>query len=548
MFEEMFRLLKLSSVTYSNSAATRNFKEIISIVHPDKNSSPEAAIVASAVIYAYEVLKDTKKREYYKVYGQPDIIEPYDNTEASKNVVLMNRLLTLHSVQQEQEKQRLARERSRQEREDETIESETTEAPKNKTKDPFESFLEQCRQAAQSTSNQECKASCSPDSGIDQQATPESENQCQNDDKTPQPDQQTDNNEEPSQQVEVNQEEIIADENHEENPDEESASTDRSEEVEEENEVEIEEEYIGEDPAETSFQPQPGPSSSTPRTTRPRVYPEVIIIDSDSDSELDQHPSRNPEMRRYFNLDTEPNGLGTPPPTYEEAMNSDPVFYEYYEEQEQQEEEEQADASTSPIRTGTTDTSCSPIRTELIDTACSPIRTETTDTACSPIKPSTRDFGTSPIKFEDQPTSCICGSTRRNLTECFNTSQTNPQNNERNDTNNQTGQSINESGPSNNTTSYSDSFINAGRSASFEGQTEYKQYIIKLTALRTRNGVSKFQAMWGPSETLVWEPASLVISERKALKNWLLERQLKHPRSWHSLQKEHPEFFAVLKD
>lgn len=431
----MFKLLNLTCSTYNEQDATRNYKDILSVIHPDKNHSSEAALVTSAVIFAYNTLKDRNKREHYMIHGKPSRYEPYDNAEASRYADIMNNLILENkreTLRQEQERMRLIRERSRQERE-----TEDTETRENRAElDSFQVFLQQCREAAQKDMNENNGDNISPDSGFDQTEGTTSENRETNKTAT-------------------------------------QMDTD---------------------------QPQPGPSGVN---LRPRVHPEVIFIDSDSDSETSFEEPVN--MREYFNLpnfvDTDDEERNKPPPTYEEATRDDTIEYEYEYEEEVEEEE---------------------IQPTTQDMSTSPYRVETNDMATSPLRVETKDMATSPIRFEEDLPN-LTSTARRNLdfSEHLNSSNGNEMGTSRN------------SGTSNG-------------SGSFQQQSRFKQYITELSNMRTRDGVTSFKVKWGPGGHERRELASVVISERKALKNWLEALNVENPRKYSAVLKYHPEFTAVL--
>lgn len=162
----MFKLLDLAPLTFNMSAAKKNYKRIMSIVHPDKNSSEYAASVSKAVTHAYTILSDSTKRLYYMKHGKPSAYEPYDDSETIEAIVQLNNLLELHE-KKEHGAPSISSQPEEFASESKSSEINTSEDKEPKsTKDtvssdsPFESFLKQCKDAAASSSD-----SSSPDEG-----------------------------------------------------------------------------------------------------------------------------------------------------------------------------------------------------------------------------------------------------------------------------------------------------------------------------------------------------------------------------------------------
>lgn len=89
----MFKLLDLTPLTFSTTAASRNYRHILSIIHPDKNGAPNAERVTQAVVYAYSTLNDSAKRFHYMFQGTPTTSEPYDEEEGADLAKQMRELL-----------------------------------------------------------------------------------------------------------------------------------------------------------------------------------------------------------------------------------------------------------------------------------------------------------------------------------------------------------------------------------------------------------------------------------------------------------------------
>lgn len=90
---------------------------------------------------------------------------------------------------------------------------------------------------------------------------------------------------------------------------------------------------------------------------------------------------------------------------------------------------------------------------------------------------------------------------------------------------------------------------NSGESALNEPRVsnQFKQFIVKITNMRTRDGVTSFKVKWGPGGHEVREPAAVVIRERVGLKNWLEELMVERPRKYSYIMLHHPEFAQVLE-
>lgn len=145
MYETMFRLLDTTALTFSVSIATRNYKRIMAIVHPDKNPSKHAPSVAKAVNHAYHTLLNTSKRMYYMYNGVPASNESFDETEAQRMLFHMRQLLVDHSQQVTL---------NRQESSTEHVHSAgATHAGSSVSDTKFEEFIKKCQQAASSASS-----------------------------------------------------------------------------------------------------------------------------------------------------------------------------------------------------------------------------------------------------------------------------------------------------------------------------------------------------------------------------------------------------------
>lgn len=105
MNDAIYRLVNTSPRGFTLGKARKNVKEIISIIHPDKNEAPEAGAVMAAVILAYKILSDPRRKE---VYDRTGMVSPsYNPAVAVRRVKQLNKLLWEHkskrmiSVQEE---------------------------------------------------------------------------------------------------------------------------------------------------------------------------------------------------------------------------------------------------------------------------------------------------------------------------------------------------------------------------------------------------------------------------------------------------------------
>lgn len=117
MHQAMFKLLNLTQATYKDTTARSNYKNIMKVLHPDKNSNPDASRISAAVTRAYRILSDYHKRNHYVQTGKPSRDEPYDEKEAEELAKIMKKLITLHNHEmnmRRQNRQRKANEEQKQ--------------------------------------------------------------------------------------------------------------------------------------------------------------------------------------------------------------------------------------------------------------------------------------------------------------------------------------------------------------------------------------------------------------------------------------------------
>lgn len=143
MFDSMFKLLNLTPLTFSTTAASRNYKDIMSVVHPDKNKDRRAEHIAKAVTHAYATLTIPTKRLYYMFNGTPSVSEGYDNGEAAEFAEQLNILLNDHARRKKQHSLEVL---------EDIGNVPHMQVPQEEEKSQFESFLKERREVADSSS------------------------------------------------------------------------------------------------------------------------------------------------------------------------------------------------------------------------------------------------------------------------------------------------------------------------------------------------------------------------------------------------------------
>lgn len=134
----MFHLLNLTPLSFSTATAQRNYRRILSVIHPDKNKAENAEKITKAVTHAYDTLSHSSRRAYYMQHGSPSPIENYDNDEADQLAEEMNGLLADYERSKHKHPTDQAEQVSPGVNVPELVESR------------FEVFLRQCREAAAS--------------------------------------------------------------------------------------------------------------------------------------------------------------------------------------------------------------------------------------------------------------------------------------------------------------------------------------------------------------------------------------------------------------
>lgn len=156
MFDSIFRFLQLTPLTFSLSAARRNYRDILSVVHPDKCASERASLVTKYVTHAYVTLCDPVKRTYFIHHGRPSNYESYDEGEASQVLSDLSYLLRVRDFEKEEEKRKVIREETRSDREsnqERPSNSSGSNSPQQSDEqspsyDRFDAFIKECRLAA----------------------------------------------------------------------------------------------------------------------------------------------------------------------------------------------------------------------------------------------------------------------------------------------------------------------------------------------------------------------------------------------------------------
>lgn len=149
----MFRLLNLSPFTFTMAAARKNYRYIMSAVHPDKCNSVHADAVSKLVTHAFHTLSIPRKRVYYLNHGTPSYQESYDNDEAEEIVKYMRFILDKFERDREDE---LSFERSKRKRTFDQIFAQSFN-PSNKCTDEMfkestEEPIKRCKRASEGSS------------------------------------------------------------------------------------------------------------------------------------------------------------------------------------------------------------------------------------------------------------------------------------------------------------------------------------------------------------------------------------------------------------
>lgn len=145
----MFKLLNLTPLSYSTATAQKNYRRIMSVIHPDKNNAPNAEEISKAVTHAYDNLSSCSKRTHYMRYGTPSSAENYDDSEAIRLAEEMNILLAEHE----------SAKHTRPKADDSNEYASCGVNVPDLVESRFETFLRQCREAASANRPDETQAS-----------------------------------------------------------------------------------------------------------------------------------------------------------------------------------------------------------------------------------------------------------------------------------------------------------------------------------------------------------------------------------------------------
>lgn len=503
----MFRLLRLTSLTYSLSAATRNYREIKLITNQEEELLDDAETIISAVEYAYTTLKDRNKREYYKKHGKPGPDEPYNNEQATSNTVLMNRLLNRHRHKKFKEG------KAGRSTEKDSNNGQTSNDLNGGEPQQLRISAGNAEQNIDTNNDIEVRMMISFNKKLENKESAHSK--ASNVEKNEEGDEYT---EEVRPQYTLTQ--MASGKPRE--PNQESSTelakfvplplVDAKQTKEEHTQL------TGDNNKFEEHQTKPitklNTSESTPKTTRTDTYSKnnkAMLSPIKKSIEI-RSLEENSLSNEYDN-----DGMNE----WELSLSSEGDTYnnDFYIQDEHTSNE------TYKMTNST-------IRKEMVDAETSTYIDQLNYNKYLNIVKETRDIGTSPIKFTDEFSlnGCVCGSARRTLSFVADPLIENQ------------GTVGNQPTTSNN------KFNQSGRSSAFEKRAIHKQYIEEILGMRTRDRVTSFKVKWGPGGEVNKESASVVMEEQKGLRNWLTKLNNEQPKRYISILKYHPEFYTVLVD
>lgn len=485
----MFMLLKLKILSFSVSAAKRNYREIISILDPNKNQSSEVKDIIKAVIQAFNTLMDVDKREYYKKFGNISATEPYDNADAARKVLILNRLMTnfrREAFEIEEEKRRLIREKSRNkrngEREMETnTEIKTTMCTTGTMEKSFEMFLKQCKDAANINDGEIKDVKTNYNTFKQNQALQlyQQKTPTTNDNSYDKTDETLQNSQKSNGTLDIRNRSEILD----------------------------------------------------ARRTETETYQEILTHDSGLDTDLSQEQSRkaNQNSSKLSNEEVCSQSRNRNVNSLLKGCISDITGPELHDNTESESDSRNID------------------KEDFVDVhihdATGNLAKSYKDMGTSPIKwTQTREMGTSPIRYiEISGGGSIYDSVKVGKSQAERTQFNN---------HDRDGQINEESEPHRHETfesSIRDG--NIGRDKpDFHNFNMDRQYIMEISNMRTRDGITSFKVKWGPSGQEKRENADEVIREKAGLRNWLERLNIEEPKRYGAILKFHPEFGAVFQD
>lgn len=474
MYDSMFKLLNLAPLTFSTSAAERNYHYILNIIHPDHNDKESANTITQAVTHAYKTLSDYPRRLYYMDHGTPSSHEPYDNEEAAELARQMNILIAEHEHKKSQaavvskEVEPLSQVKLLSQVKPLSQEAKSLFQVNNPHADIFDLFMETCKKAAsamgpeiqptanESTSNpvldHERDSDPSPDSGIHEDLSVKGIN------------------------VEPPGDKVV--------------------------------------PCSLS-EPSPSPS----------IGPEVIELDSDSDSEVFDpekiYAGINPFCRYHGDRD------------------------EYFSDVESLISVTKDDTSTVHYNAE----SCPPSPSDVdhVDASVSIDSKIYVDVGTSPFKPGDHFVFyslSSSASASSSSINCNTTSAKRNLsfTEEGTTTQLGHA---------KPGASSTPRDPPKSSGASCDPDYLSGslpNDDSIVGDPAGKLFIISIISMLKRSDGVRFRVIWGPRGYECMEKKETVIKERQGLRNWLYRLRFEESRRFNAILKFHPEFRAVLED
>lgn len=485
MYDSMFKLLDLTPLTFSVSSAKRNYKRIMSVIHPDKNDSEHSAEVSKAVNHAYVTLLDNYKRMYYMQCGTPSVHESYDEPKAAETVKLLRGLL--------QESSRQKEERSQVSPDQQDLDA-TKENRNNRSDSPgvetrFEAFIKECRSAAARTGSHGSSlsgqhSSSPPTSGSNPSVSKK------------------------------HQKPVHAD------------TQDRS--------------------ARDSKQT---PEFATKRSSSPSTTkPEVIELDSEDDADVDSQSNFSVNWERVFlngRFSSASSFSGSS--DKEDPVSSSPRAGDNSgPDLPRTSTPEPFNNTSGAARPVSPSTSSGKSRVR-VDSSTSPLKGTHVDVGTSPFQPSEKlsflyvmsspaveVYSMTAPATRESPSAGV----RRNLSSSFGSSKR-PSGFSRSEN------SSPNRGGSQSRFSPND-YLPGYTSGAASVDPAQRLYIMDILSMRSRAGEVTFKVKWGPLGYECIEKVETVVQERKGLQNWLYKLRFQEPRRFKAILRFHPEFLVVL--
>lgn len=489
----MFQFLHMDPRNFSKSEATRNYKKILRVIHPDKNKSEYAGIVTQYVIQAYQTLTDISKRLYYMQHGRT-IDSDYDREEAKRCLEHLHDMLVEYQLK-----------KTKGAREDHDQEPSEHNEPSRRVDDsdrPFDNHQEQ-RQNQANTSDPRPSFS-----NVDESDSPGFKASSSEGSKKGSADKKARR----SSNVSFGQTSFYS---YFKSRDPDSNSDPSRDQV----------------PKSGGSDKESTKENSEPVT--PPKSPEVVVIDSDDDETAPQeNSSDSPRNRR----DSSPNKSSQDQPQSVPSSSD--------EESEFIKNLHKSQARPRAPRMSTPDSPSDSDHASVTSSRHSTPSTRRANRAStSPVVKIYADASTSPIKFDEgMPCYCSChkdASGPKSKTDSRDAagSRKTPSDPEHVFANPRRKSFMPRSSPGGQDFDYD---------FSMPEYSARRQFITSIKNLRTRSGKVLFTVCWGPHGEERTESAVTVIRERSALRRWLINMRLDRPKQFRAIMKHHADFGVVL--